>query len=109
MLGVRQALLRRGMRLVRGRLSLRLLVPDDERRRGVLVMGRHARSRIQDPPTLGLVVPDGWVGLYPRPDETPEQTAEWFDRTWELNRALAEEDRRLGRHPYEWDHLAAAA
>jgi hypothetical protein len=90
-------------------LSLRLLVPDAERRRGVLVMGRHARSRIQDPATLGLVVPEGWIGLYPRPDETPEQTAEWFDRTWELNRALAEEDRRMGRHPYEWDHLAAAA
>ena len=73
-------------------------------------MGRHARVREPlDPATVGLRVPEGWIGLYPKPDETPEQTAAWLDRSWELNYQLAEEDRRLGRHPYEWDHLATAS
>lgn len=72
-------------------------------------MGRHARGAIADPATLGLMVPEGWVGLYPRPDETIEETVAWFDRSWELNFALAQEDRRMGRHPYEWDHLATAS
>ena len=72
-------------------------------------MGRHARGREPlDPATVGLQVPGDWIGLYPRPDETPEQTAEWLDRSWELNYQLAEEDRRLRRGPYMWDHLATA-
>jgi hypothetical protein len=66
-------------------------------------MGRHARRPQvdNDPATLGFQVPDGWVGLYPRPGELPEDVAAWVDRSWSLFRQLAMDDRLFGLMPYE--------
>ncbi len=64
-------------------------------------MGRHGRPRISDPATVGLQVPAGGIGLYPRPDETAEDKAAWLDRSWVLFRQLAMDDRLFGLMPYE--------
>lgn len=56
---------------------------------------------VQDTGTVGLKVVPGGIGLYPRPDETPQQKAAWLDRSWELFRVMAWDDRLFGRMPYD--------
>lgn len=64
-------------------------------------MGRHARPRIDDPATVGLKVPAGGIGLYPKPGEEAEDKARWLDQSWTLFRGLAFDDRLYGLMPYE--------
>lgn len=64
-------------------------------------MGRHTRPRVGDPVTVGLRVPVGGIGLYPCPDETPEQAAEWLDRSWSMWRMVSMDDRLFARMPYD--------
>lgn len=45
------------------------------------------------------VLPRG-VGLYPRPGETPEQKAEWLDRSWSAFRVVCADLRLFGLMPY---------
>lgn len=66
-------------------------------------MGRHARQAGAgaDAETVGFTVVEGVIGLYPLPDETPEDRAGWLDRSWTLFRGLAMDDRLFGLMPYE--------
>lgn len=71
-------------------------------------MGKHGRRSPVEAGTMKLRVMPGGVGLYPRPGETPEQTAEWLDRSWSAFRVVCADRRLFGLIPYDGERYDRA-